>query len=391
MIEREIAESVASSTTPKAVAIFGPCGAGKTTLLNQIVDIQRSRWIVGDLYSGIEALNLKTEADVDALLSSAKTIVIDEAQRIPDIGLKVKILVDRNIHKSWGTKIFLSGSSALDLASDIKESALGRIKSYRLWPLSIGELAKYDSWALVEERLGNLMVFGMFPSVVTDPRGARESLMEYLETMLYKDIFATSIVRKPEQIMHLTKLLASQIGSEVNYDNLSRETGISKTTIVEYLDLLEQCFIIRRCPSYSSGTVSELKKGKKIYFVDNGIRNAVLEDFSTFSSRHDAGALFENFFFMEMLRHNDYEKTFATQYFWRTKATANTKVSEVDFLEIRDAKPYRAFECKLSDKISSTSSTRKFQEKFPNCPISIVTPKNLRSFFDSATARADQG
>ena len=218
MIEREIAESVASSTTPKAVAIFGPCGAGKTTLLNQIVDIQRSRWIVGDLYSGIEALNLKTEADVDALLSSAKTIVIDEAQRIPDIGLKVKILVDRNIHKSWGTKIFLSGSSALDLASDIKESALGRIKSYRLWPLSIGELAKYDSWALVEERLGNLMVFGMFPSVVTDPRGARESLMEYLETMLYKDIFATSIVRKPEQIMHLTKLLDSQIGSEVNYD-----------------------------------------------------------------------------------------------------------------------------------------------------------------------------
>ena len=105
----------------------------------------------------------------------------------------------------------------------------------------------------------------MFPSVVTDPRGARESLMEYLETMLYKDIFATSIVRKPEQIMHLTKLLASQIGSEVNYDNLSRETGISKTTIVEYLDLLEQCFIIRRCPSYSSGTVSELKKAKNIF------------------------------------------------------------------------------------------------------------------------------
>ena len=176
----------------------------------------------------------------------------------------------------------------------------------------------------------------MFPSIVTDPRDARESLMEYLENMLYKDIFATSIVRKPEQIMHLTKLLASQIGSEVNYDNLSREIGISKTTIVEYLDLLEQCFIIRRCPSYSSGTGSELKKGKKIYFVDNGIRNAVLEDFSTFSSRDDAGALFENFFFMEMLKYNDYEKTFTTQYFWRTKATANTKVSEaVSYTHLR--------------------------------------------------------
>lgn len=121
MIEREIAENVASSTPPKAVGIFGPRRAGKTTLLNQIVDIQSSRWIVGDLYSGIEALNLKTEADVAALLNSAKTIVIDEAQRIPDIGLKVNILVDRNIHKSWGTKIFLSGSSALDLASDIKD------------------------------------------------------------------------------------------------------------------------------------------------------------------------------------------------------------------------------------------------------------------------------
>ena len=357
MIEREIAENVASSTPPKAVGIFGPRRAGKTTLLNQIVDIQSSRWIVGDLYSGIEALNLKTEADVAALLNSAKTIVIDEAQRIPDIGLKVNILVDRNIHKSWGTKIFLSGSSALDLASDIKESALGRIKSYRLWPLSIVELAKHDSWASVEERLGNLMVFGMFPSIVTDPRDARESLMEYLENMLYKDIFATSIVRKPEQIMHLTKLLASQIGSEVNNDNLSREIGISKTTIVEYLDLLEQCFIIRRCPSYSSGTGSELKKGKKIYFVDNGIRNAVLEDFSTFSSRDDAGALFENFFFMEMLKYNDYEKTFTTQYFWRTKALQGFRVQALgqDLLDF--------FHKKIQRKISKLPCSHRNSQK----------------------------
>nr|WP_302944590.1 AAA family ATPase [Turicimonas muris] len=340
MIEREIAENVASSTPPKAVGIFGPRRAGKTTLLNQIVDIQSSRWIVGDLYSGIEALNLKTEADVAALLNSAKTIVIDEAQRIPDIGLKVNILVDRNIHKSWGTKIFLSGSSALDLASDIKESALGRIKSYRLWPLSIVELAKHDSWASVEERLGNLMVFGMFPSIVTDPRDARESLMEYLENILYKDIFATSIVRKPEQIMHLTKLLASQIGSEVNYDNLSREIGISKTTIVEYLDLLEQCFIIRRCPSYSSGTGSELKKGKK-YILSTTV--SAMQYSKTF--RH---------FLLEMTL----ERCLRTSFSWRcSNITTTKKLSQLNIFGEQKPRQIRKFQKLISLKLETLSLT----------------------------------
>lgn len=383
MIERSISVKVASSTPPKAVAIFGPRRAGKTTLLDYLVGTKDATWIYGDLFSGIEALNIKTESDADTLLSGAKAIVIDEAQRIPDIGLKIKILVDRNIQKNWGTKIFLSGSSSLQLASGIKESALGRIRSYRLWPLSLTELANdFLSWPEIEEMLGRLMVFGTFPSVITEPADARELLMEYVEDMLYKDIFATSSVRKPEQLMHLTHVLARQIGSEVNYDNLSREVGVSRSTIVEYVDLLEQGFIIKRCPSYSENTDSGLKKGKKIYFVDNGIRNAVLGNFSMLSARQDAGALFENFFFMERFKYNDYQRNFRDLYFWRLKQSGNTKTSEVDFLEVLDEKPVQAFECKLSDKIGTTRSISQFCKRFPDCKVEVATPKNIRSFFD---------
>ncbi len=383
MIERSISKNVISSTPPKAVAIFGPRRVGKTTLLDHLVGTKDVTWIYGDLFSSSEALTLKTESDVDTLLSGSKAIVIDEAQRIPDIGLKVKILVDRNIQKNWATKIYLSGSSSLQLANGVKESALGRIRSYRLWPLSLEELANnYLSWPEVSEMLGRLMVFGTFPTVVTEPKEARGALMEYVENMLYKDIFATSSIRKPEQLMHLTHVLARQIGSEVSYDNLSREVGVSRTTIVEYIDLLEQCFIIKRCPSFSENTDSGLKKGKKIYFVDNGIRNAVLGNFSTFSNRSDAGALFENFFFMERFKYNDYQRNFVDLYFWRSRISGNTKISEVDFLEVLDEKPLQAFECKLSDKIHATSSTTQFSKKFSNCPIHIATHRNIREFFE---------
>ena len=172
----------------------------------------------------------------------------------------------------------------------------------------------------------------------------------------------------------LVRVLACNIGSEVNYDKLSRETGLNKTTVADYVTLLEQCNIVRVCPSYAKNLANEIKKGKKIYFVDTGIRNAIINDFSPMSARRDrdAGALWENFFFIERLKLHSLRQDSISMYFWRT---SGNKTHELDFVEVKDGK-MRAFECKLS-KTAKTNPGDAFKKAYPNCPIDVVTPADL--------------
>lgn len=185
----------------------------------------------------------------------------------------------------------------------------------------MNELARQYGWGFVEDNLERFLVYGTFPENVLNADDAVEMLMDFIDDIMYKDAFSLAQIRNPTSLRNLVYVLAQSVGQEVSYDSLARETRLSSPTIERYLDILEKCFIIRRVPSFSRNLANELRKGKKIYFCDVGIRNAVLDDFTPFTARSDAGALWENFFFMERLKKHDLERTFTRQFFWRVRGT----------------------------------------------------------------------
>lgn len=385
-IQRELQPQITRETPPKAVVIFGARQIGKTTLLTELSQYEKSvRWFNGDLITDHRQLQFSSSTDVELTLRQADTIIIDEAQRFPNIGLILKQLVDVNVRLNLGKKIFATGSSSLELAKGVKESAVGRLVHRQMWPLSISEIAAAKGWGEISQNIERLMIYGTYPAVFTDPDHAESTLRNYCDGVLYKDLFALAGIRQNEKFMHLVKLLAYNVGSEVNYDNLARDTGLSKTTVADYLQLLEQCFIIKICPSFSRNLSNELKKGKKVYFCDNGVRNAIIGDFSPMVARpsQDGGALWENFFFMERVKLHSIRNDFTDMYFWRT--TSNNP-HELDFLEVKNER-IRAFECKLSS--SAKARPGKFTTAYPDAPIDTVTPDDLMRLWFADQPMAD--
>ncbi len=383
MIPRDLVDRIVTATPPKAVVIFGPRRVGKTTLIKSLPNLGVTNFLNGDRRRDVQLLQrLESAGDVDVLLNGSDTIVIDEAQRVPNIGLIVKMLVDANEK----TKIFLTGSSSLELAQGVRESAVGRLVNRRLWSLSLNELANEYGWGQVATDIERLMVYGTYPEVVTSPEEAIGTLMDYVEDIMYKDIFELGGIRNSSSLRTLVEMLARRIGQEVSYESLARDTKLHSQTVERYIDLLEKCFIIRRCGSFSRNLDNELKKGKKVYFCDVGVRNAIIDDFSPFSAREDAGALWENFFFMERLKKHDLERTFVRQYFWRVRGsrlkagTMQEYSREIDFIEVRDNR-MEAFECKLNPKKKDSGGTE-FRDAYPDCPIRVVTPADCRDLFE---------
>ena len=385
-IQRELQPQITRETPPKAVVIFGARQIGKTTLLTELSQYEKSvRWFNGDLITDHRQLQFSSSTDVELTLRPADTILIDEAQRFPNIGLILKQLVDVNVRLNLGKKIFATGSSSLELAKGVKESAVGRLVHRQMWPLSISEIAAAKGWGEISQNIERLMIYGTYPAVFTDPDHAESTLRNYCDGVLYKDLFALAGIRQNEKFMHLVKLLAYNVGSEVNYDNLARDTGLSRTTVADYLQLLEQCFIIKICPSFSRNLSNELKKGKKVYFCDNGVRNAIIGDFRPMVARpsQDGGALWENFFFMERVKLHSIRNDFTDMYFWRT--TSNNP-HELDFLEVKNER-IRAFECKLSS--SAKARPGKFTTAYPDAPIDTVTPDDLMRLWFADQPMAD--
>ena len=385
-IQRELQPQITRETPPKAVVIFGARQIGKTTLLTELSQYEKSvRWFNGDLITDHRQLQFSSSTDVELTLRQADTIIIDEAQRFPNIGLILKQLVDVNVRLNLGKKIFATGSSSLELAKGVKESAVGRLVHRQMWPLSISEIAAAKGWGEISQNIERLMIYGTYPAVFTDPDHAESTLRNYCDGVLYKDLFALAGIRQNEKFRHLVKRLAYNVGSEVNYDNLARDTGLSRTTVADYLQLLEQCFIIKICPSFSRNLSNELKKGKKVYFCDNGVRNAIIGDFSPMVARpsQDGGALWENFFFMERVKLHSIRNDFTDMYFWRT--TSNNP-HELDFLEVKNER-IRAFECKLSS--SAKARPGKFTTAYPDAPIDTVTPDDLMRLWFADQPMAD--
>ena len=380
MIFHELTSRILDSTPPKAVVIYGPRQAGKTTLIKSLPNLGVVNFLNADRPRDVRQLQgLQSAGDIDVLLSSSDTIIIDEAQNVPDIGHIVKMLVDAN----QKTKIFLTGSSALELAQGVRESAVGRVVHRNLWPLSIHELANEYGWGYVQTNLDRFLVYGTYPATVTNPDTAVEQLIDLSGDLLFRDVLALQDVRSPNTLRQLLELLAYRIGQEISYESLGREIRMHSQTVERYIDILEKCFIIKRCGSFAKNLDNEIKKGKKIYFCDVGLRNAIIDDFSPFGTREDAGHLWENFFFMERLKKHDLERSFVRQYFWRIRGKRIRQSSgheseysrEIDLVEVRNQN-MQAFECKLNPR-QKDNGGKEFRSAYPNCPINVVSPENL--------------
>ena len=271
-------------------------------------------------------------------------------------------------------KIIVTGSSSLDIADKINEPATGRLIEFNLYPLSMAELARNtsqkDETRLLEQRL----IYGTYPEVVTDPNFAKKTLLTLTNSYLYKDILSFNGMRKPEVLMKLVKALALQAGSEVSYNELSSLVGINKETVDNYISLLEKCFVVFRLDSFSRNQRNEIKKGKKIYFYDNGIRNAVLSNFAPLELRNDCGALWENFLVSERKKRNAYCGSYAQLYFWRTHDQ-----KEIDLVEEEDG-VLRTFEFKWNPKKKNAKIPDQFAQSYPNHEFKVITKDNMWEF-----------
>lgn len=365
-IRRELEAPILRGTLRnRAELILGPRQVGKSTMLDHLVQNQRFIKLTGEDEDDLSIL-----ADPKTFLTLTQqfpNVIIDEAQFVPNIGRVIKRLVDNNTTDS---RIFVTGSSALDLGGHLKESAAGRFNSYNLWPLSLEELAEHSSWIEVKRQINDRMIYGCHPDVINDPAHAKEYLLDFTDSILYKDLFKLAEVRKPTDLTKLVTFLAANVGSEIRYGSIASELGIQNKTIERYVDLLASCFILKVVPSWSRNPAAELKLSKKIYFYDNGIRNALLKNFAPVPAREDKGALWENLFFTERLKLHAFRRDGGEIYFWRTK-----KQHEMDFIEIVNG-TIAAFECKAGNKINSTS-IKAFSRAYPNIPVTVVSPDNI--------------
>lgn len=365
-IRRELEAPILRGTLRnRAELILGPRQVGKSTMLDHLVQNQRFIKLTGEDEDDLSIL-----ADPKTFLTLTQqfpNVIIDEAQFVPNIGRVIKRLVDNNTTDS---RIFVTGSSALDLGGHLKESAAGRFNSYNLWPLSLEELAEHSSWIEVKRQINDRMIYGCHPDVINDPAHAKEYLLDFTDSILYKDLFKLAEVRKPTDLTKLVTFLAANVGSEIRYGSIASELGIQNKTIERYVDLLASCFILKVVPSWSRNPTAELKLSKKIYFYDNGIRNALLKNFAPVPTREDKGALWENLFFTERLKLHAFRRDGGEIYFWRTK-----KQHEMDFIEIVNG-TIAAFECKAGNKINSTS-IKAFSRAYPNIPVTVVSPDNI--------------
>ena len=370
-INRSLSEILENTPKDKATIIFGPRQVGKTTLLEHFIKNRDCFWLSGDEPVDVNILtNLPSKKEVLSLLSSHKIIVIDEAQKIPGIGLLIKRMVDARTE----CKIYVTGSSSLDLAGGVYESAAGRTRSYYLWPFSFEELADASSVIQEKRNLSSRLVFGSYPQIINKPSQAIVNLNNLYKNLAFKDALALGGIKNHGAFQHLVYVLASPIGQMCSYESIAQECKLSSPTVRTYITLLEQCFVIKCLPSFARNLENELKKSKKIYFYDLGVRNAILKRFTPLESRpfEEQGALFENYFVIERIKQASYHNCMVNHYFWRTKNKA-----EVDLIETYNDE-IQAFEIKLSrDDVMSPPS---FREAYPEAKYTVVNKNNYQNY-----------
>jgi len=315
----------------KALIIIGPRQVGKTTLL-KLLEKRLGRKTLFLNCDEIEVKNSLTTHSLNRLrdiIEDYEVVIIDEAQRIRDVGITLKLIIDN----FKGLQLIVSGSSSLELANKINEPLTGRKFEFFIYPFSSAELRSENGTFEESKNLYKRLIFGSYPDVVNNPGKERLILNNLASSYLYRDIMAYQEIRRPELLDDLLKALALKLGYQVSYNELSRTVGTDKETVRRYIDLLEKAFIVFRLRSFSRNLRTELKKSRKLYFYDNGIRNAIVGNFNNTDSRDDTAALWENYLVSERRKYLEYNNLYAHSYFWRT-----TQQQEIDYIEEADGK-----------------------------------------------------
>ena len=372
MIERTQESAIKSLIgSNKAIILMGARQVGKSTLLHSLLDGDESvLWLNGDDDDVRDMFRIISSTRLKAIVGNRKTVVIDEAQRIEDIGLRLKLITDQ----LPGVQVIATGSSSFELSSKVNEPLTGRKRELKLFPLSFRELVSHTSFLEEHRMIPHRLIYGYYPEVVCSPSNEKVVLKELTDSYLYRDLLSFDTLRKPDVIVRLLKALSLQIGSQVSYNELASLLGLTSKTVEKYLDILEKSYIIFRLGSFSRNMRNELKLSRKIYFWDLGIRNAVIGNMAQLENRNDTGALWENFLISERMKHNSYSNSFAQSYFWRTKDQ-----SEIDYLEEEDGS-LSAYEFKWNPAKSKTKCPASFAAAYPSSTYKVITPDNIEDF-----------
>ncbi|MFN7676308.1 ATP-binding protein [Flavobacterium sp.] len=354
----------------KVIVILGARQTGKTTLLKKIMaQNDNCIWINGDEYDIQERFKNATSTQLNALIGNHRLVIIDEAQRLENIGLALKLLHDNYPE----IQIIATGSSAFELLNKTNEPLTGRKLEYQLFPISFEEMIVSNTQLIEKRHLNTRLVFGSYPEVINNEGGEIEVLKFLADSYLFKDILMLDTIKKPEKLIKLLQALAFQIGSEISYNEIGNLIGLDSKTVENYINLLEKAFVVFKLNSFNRNLRNELKLSKKIYFYDNGIRNALISNFQMAEARQDIGALFENYLISERMKFNHYNKRYSNRYFWRTKDQ-----QEIDYIEEIDGKLY-AFEFKWNFNKKATIS-KTFTNAYPNSETRIITRDNYENF-----------
>jgi predicted AAA+ superfamily ATPase len=377
-IHRSIEENILKYLRPnKAVVLLGARRVGKTKLIERIVQQLNEPTLVlnGDDQDTLTILAEKSKANYERLLGDIRFLVIDEAQEIPDIGSKLKLMVDT----IEGIKILVTGSSVLDLNSNVGEPLVGRKMTFHLYPFSQSELSTKENYLETVQNLETRLIYGTYPELEFLPTLNEKALYlnEIINSYLLKDVLAYEGIQRREKIVSLLRIIAYRVGSEISIESIGNELGISKNTVDKYLDLLSKVFIIKRVAGFSRNLDNEITKKAKWYFYDNGIRNAIISNFNRLELRDDQGKLWENYLISERLKKQEYTLDYSSNYFWRTHAQ-----QEIDWVEEKDGQ-LKAFEFKWS-KNAKVKIPNAWKKGYPEATFESIDRSN---YFDFITDR----
>jgi len=368
IVQRHLENLNKAAVPGKAVIVYGARRTGKTTLVKRFLqDIDEPYLLVSGEDITVQGyLSCNSIEKLSAFVGANRLLVVDEAQKVPNIGANLKLIIDH----IPDIRIVATGSSSFDLARKVGEPLTGRKTTLKLFPLSQMEIGQIEQRHQTDANLESRLIYGAYPEVVlnNDNRAREKYLREIVSSYLHKDILELDGIRHSAKISRLLQLIAFQVGKEVSYTELGTGLGMSKNTIERYLDLLEKAFVIQKLSGFSRNLRSEVTKNSRYYFLDNGVRNAIINNFNTLELRNDTGELWENYLVIERLKRQEYLEEVANNYFWRTY-----KQKEIDFVEEREGKLF-GYEMKWG--ATRAKPPKEWLETYPNATWQLINREN---------------
>ena len=372
MIKRQLYELIKKRLFKgKAIIIIGARQVGKTTLLNMFMDEYNddSLYLNCDEFDVREILRDATSTKLKAIFGDKKLILIDEAQKVENVGLTIKIIVDS--FKQY--QVIATSSASIGLTEQVSEPLTGRKYEFILFLISWKEYVNHSGYLEANRDLENRLIYGMYPEVILKKGEERETIKNITQSYLFKDVFTYKDLKKPEVLEKLVKALALQIGNLVSYNEISQLLKIDLETVQRYIDILEKSYIIFRLPSFQRNIRNELSKSRKVYFYDLGVRNAILNNFLPLNRQTDLRAMWENFLIVERMKNNFNSNISFNYYFWRTH-----QKQEIDYIEDRENE-LQAFEISFVPN-SKKKIPRTFIDNYPDAKTSVIDKSNFNSF-----------